>query len=101
MKTTLDIPDALYRRFKMKTAMNGETIRNATLAFIASYVNGRAVGLDSSGIPQEPTKSEVEPELPAWAGLAAPYIRKNLDGPHDMASIRRSMAKARTGERRS
>ena len=101
MKTTLDIPDALYRRFKMKTAMNGETVRNATLAFIASYVNGRAVGLDSNGVPQEPTRNGEEPVLPAWAGLAVPYIRKNLDGPHDMGSIRRSMAKARTGERRS
>ena len=101
MKTTLDIPDTLYRRFKMKTAMNGETVRNATLAFIANYVNGRAVGLDSSGIPQGSTKSGAESELPAWAGLAAPYIREHLDGPHDMASIRRSMAKARTGERRS
>lgn len=101
MKTTLDIPDALYRRFKMKTAMNGETVRNATLAFIASYVNGRAVGLDSNGVPQEPAKNSEEPALPAWAGLAVPFIRKNIDGPHDMASIRRSMAKARTGERRS
>ena len=99
MKKTLDIPDALYRRFKMKTAMNGETVRNATLAFIASYVNGRAVGLDSSGIPQEPTKSEVEPELPVWAGLAVPYIRKNLDGPHDMESIRRSISKKRKSMR--
>ena len=101
MKTTLDIPDALYRRFKMKTAMNGETVRNATLAFIASYVNGRAVGLDSSGVPLERDKKDSDLELPVWAGLAAPYIREHLDGPHDMVSIRRSMAKARTGERRS
>lgn len=64
METTLDIPDTLYRRFKMKTTMNGE-----------------------------------EPELPAWAGLAAPYIRKHLDGPHDMASIRRSISQKRTSMR--
>ena len=101
MKTTLDIPDALYRRFKMKTAMNGETVRNATLAFIASYVNGRAVGLDSNGVPMEQNERGANLELPAWAGLAAPYIRKHLDGPHDMTSIRRSMAKSRAGERRS
>lgn len=101
MKTTLDIPDALYRRFKMKTAMNGETVRNATLAFITSYVNGRAVGLDSNGVPLEQNEKGADLGLPAWAGLAVPHIRKHLDGPHDMASIRRSMAKARTGERRS
>ena len=99
MKTTLDIPDALYRRFKMKTAMNGETVRNATLAFIASYVNGRAVGLDGNGVPQEPARNGEEPELPAWAGLAVPYIRKHLDGPHDMASIRRSISQRRKSMR--
>lgn len=101
MKTTLDIPDALYRRFKMKTAMNGETVRNATLAFIASYVNGRAIGLDGNGIPQESVKNETEASLPPWAGIAAPFIRKHLNGPHDMASIRRSMAQSRKSERRS
>ena len=92
MKTTLDIPDELYRRFKMKTTQNGETVRNATLAFITSYVNGRAVGIDSNGIPSEPSKKHNASDLPAWAGLAAPYIRKNLDGPHDMESIRRSIS---------
>lgn len=64
MKMTQNIRDALYRRFKMKTAMNGE-----------------------------------EPELPAWAGLAAPYIRKHLDGPHDMESIRRSISRKRKSMR--
>ena len=29
MKTTLDIPDTLYREFKAKTATNGEKMRNA------------------------------------------------------------------------
>ena len=99
MKTTLDIPDALYRRFKMKTAMNGETVRNATLAFITSYVNGRAVGLDSNGVPMEQNEKGADLELPAWAGLAAPYIRKHLDGPHDMESIRRSISQKRKSMR--
>ncbi len=99
MMTTLDISDALYRRFKMKTAMSGETIRNATLAFITSYVNGRAVGLDGSGVPLERDEKDSDLELPAWAGLAAPYIRKNLDGPHDMESIRRSISERRKSMR--
>ena len=60
MKTMQDIRDVPYRRFKMKTAINGE-----------------------------------EPELPVWAGLAAPYIREHLDGPHDMASIHRSISRKR------
>ena len=101
MKTTLDIPDALYRRFKMTTAMNGETIRKATLAFITSYLNGRANGLDANGIPDERAERGTECELPPWAGLAVPFIRDHADGPHDMESIRRSMSRTRKGERRS
>ena len=100
MKTTLDIPDALYRRFKMKTAMNGESIRNATLAFITSYVNGRACGLDASGVPLQAREGE-SAALPDWAGLAAPFVTAHAEGPHDMASIRRALAKTRTAERRS
>ena len=35
MKTTLDIPDALYREFKAKTAANGEKMHNALISFIS------------------------------------------------------------------
>ncbi|MBQ6136522.1 MAG: hypothetical protein IJI73_04035 [Kiritimatiellae bacterium] len=37
MKTTLDIPDSVYREFKVKTAQNGEKMRHAVLAFIVAY----------------------------------------------------------------
>ena len=40
MKTTLDIPDTLYREFKAKTATNGEKMRNAVIAFIVAYNAG-------------------------------------------------------------
>ena len=32
--------------------------------------------------------------LPAWAGLCESAITKNVDGPHDMASIRESVKTA-------
>ena len=32
MKTTLDIPDALYREFKAKTATNSEKMRDDIVA---------------------------------------------------------------------
>ena len=32
MKTTLDIPDTLYREFKAKTATNGEKMRDEIVA---------------------------------------------------------------------
>ena len=37
MKTTLDIPDSVYREFKVKTAQHGEKMRHAVLAFIVAY----------------------------------------------------------------
>ena len=43
VKTTMDIPDSVYREFKVKTAMNGETMRNATLAFMICHnANGES-----------------------------------------------------------
>jgi len=100
MKTTLDIPDVLYRRFKMRAAMNGETIRHATLTFITSYVNGRACGLDGAGVPM-PAKGKRAGSLPEWAGLAESFIREHADGPHDMETIRRAIGRKLKAERRS
>lgn len=100
MKTTLDIPDALYRQFKIKAATNGETIRNATITFITAYVNGRANGIDSDGVPN-PDDERQTMAPPPWAGLAAPYIHEHLDGPHDMETIRRVIGQKRKAERRS
>ena len=40
MKTTLDIPDTLYREFKAKTATNGEKMRSAVISFIVAYNAG-------------------------------------------------------------
>lgn len=90
MKTTLDIPDTIYRQFKTRAAMNGETMRNATLNFIITYISA----------PQEASASTqqfdpVEPELPEWLGFGAKFARANLEGPHDMESVRASIAQKR------
>jgi len=79
--------------------MNGETIRHATLAFVTSYVNGRACGLDGSGVPASSAERKAE-SLPEWAGLAASFIREHADGPHDMETIRRTIGRKRKSERR-
>ena len=90
MKTTFDIPDTIYRQFKTRAAMNGETMRNATLNFIITYVSAPAPTL------QPPTANhQPPPSLPSWLGCAAKYARANIDGPHDMESVRDSIAKKR------
>lgn len=90
MKTTLDIPDTIYRQFKTRAAMNGETMRNATLNFIITYISQ----------PQENSSAaqrfeSVEPKIPEWLGFGAKFARANLEGPHDMESVRASIAKKR------
>ena len=89
MKTTLDIPDTIYRQFKTRAAMNGETMRNATLNFIITYISAPAPNLTS------PTSTPDSNSLPSWLGCAAKYARANIDGPHDMESVRASIAKKR------
>lgn len=88
MKTTLDIPDTIYRQFKTRAAMNGETMRNATLNFIISYISAPAPDLQ----PQPSTSTFT---TPSWLGYATQFARANLDGPHDMDSVRASVAKKR------
>ena len=90
MKTTLDIPDTIYRQFKTRAAMNGETMRNATLNFIITYISAP----QDHAAPLLQDESRL-PELPDWLGYGANFVRANADGPHDMESIRASIAKKR------
>ena len=57
MKTTLDIPDSVYREFKVKTAQNGEKMRNAVLAFIVAYNAARSRKTATSEMPELPSRS--------------------------------------------
>jgi len=42
MRTTLDIPDAVYRRLKVKAAEEGETVRQIALRGILREIDGPA-----------------------------------------------------------
>ena len=94
MKTTLDIPDALYRSFKVKTSANGEKMRNAVIAFIVAYNAGewpRAAGAT------EPQRSQARTKLrmPEWAGMAEPFITKYPNDPLDSEKMRDEIVAAR------
>jgi hypothetical protein len=88
MKTTLDIPDALYREFKARTATNGEKMRNAVISFIVAYNAGEwRHGVEATARPSARRRS-VKPDLPEWAGIAAPFITKYPDNPLDGEKMR-------------
>ena len=89
MRTTMDIPDSLYRRVRSRTALEGTTLRSVTITLYSDWL--------SRPTSSEPSAESVQPKespLPSWAGLCAASITKNADGPHDMESIRRSISSA-------
>ena len=87
MRTTLDIPDAMYRRIKTRTAQEGSTVRAITLVLYSQWL-----GDDSRTMAARQTRSR-RPKTPSWFGSVK--VDPNL--PHDMASVRESIAR-RHGE---
>ena len=83
MRTTLDIPDTMYRRIKMRTAQEGNTVRGITLVLYAQWLGEekKPGALDTMALKSSRKR-------PAW--FACADVDPSLK--HDMASIRRSIA---------
>lgn len=92
MKTTIDIPDSVYREFKINTARNGEKIRNAVIAFIVAYNAGD--WRRPSGKAGHSRKRQ-QGCTPEWAGIAAPFITRFPENPLDMEKMRDDIVQAR------
>jgi plasmid stability protein len=58
MRTTLDIPDEVYRRLKVKAAVEGETIREIALRGILKEIDVPAA---------KPTRRLAEPILKSYS----------------------------------
>lgn len=95
MKTTLDIPDALYREFKAKTATNGEKMRNAVISFIVAYNAGEWRHDAETAARPGARRRGAKPKLPEWAGIAEPFITKYPDDPLDNEKMRDEIVAAR------
>ena len=80
MRTTLDIPDSMYRRIKTRTAQEGATVRGITLILYSQW-------LDGGSTPRMPVAKPVR-KRPAWFGS----VKVDADLPHDMASVRKSIS---------
>jgi len=83
MRTTLDIPDTMYRRIKTRTAQEGITVRAITLVLYSKWL-----GDD----PQARTPQRVaarKRKAPSWFGS----VKVDASLPHDMASVRESIAR--------
>ena len=89
MKATIEIPDALYRQLKAKSALRGLAVREVAVGLFQRWVS--ETDEPAHGAPTE--THDVQP--PVWFAAARPYA-----GPaqrHDMTSIHRSVARGRTG----
>lgn len=82
MRTTLDIPDAMYRRIRVRTAQEGNTVRGITLVLYAKWLD------ENPDTDQELPVTHRRRKAPSWFGS----VKVNPEKPHDMASIRESIA---------
>lgn len=82
MRTTLDIPDTMYRRIKMRTAQEGVTVRAITLVLYSQWLG------DEPRADATQQARGKKARTPSWFGSVK--VDPNL--PHDMASVRESIA---------
>ena len=91
----MHIPDEMYREVKAKSALEGRSVRSVTVMLYASWLRGLVPEPDSapSFTASKPCDGK-KPNLSCF-GVGRRFVRKNADGPHDMASIRESIAAGR------
>ncbi|MGN0854690.1 MAG: hypothetical protein ACI4R9_04115 [Kiritimatiellia bacterium] len=82
MRTTLDIPDTMYRRIKTRTAQEGITVRAITLVLYSQWLGDEPAPASSRSPARKRT-------TPLWFGS----VKTDANIPHDMASIRESIAR--------
>ncbi len=69
MKTSIDLPDDLYRRVKSKSALEGLAVREVATALFAAWVDGRIADL-----PAQPAERRGETSADwkfRWQALGA------------------------------
>ena len=82
MRTTLDIPDAMYRRIRVRAAQEDSTVRGITLVLYARWLDGAAGEKPLAQPPRGRRKA------PSWFGS----VKVDPALPHDMSSVRESIA---------
>ena len=73
MKTTLDIPDDLYRRVKARSALLGRAVREVTIELYQRWL-----GETPTGATPAPSSKEW---LDEWLRLGDTLLREAPDGP--------------------
>ncbi|MBN1675769.1 MAG: hypothetical protein JXR37_32295 [Kiritimatiellae bacterium] len=93
MKATIDIPEMLYRQIKAKSALEGRPVRDVVICLFQEWL-GRA---DNERVAA--SAEEGAGPTPAWFGAARRYAKRVRR--HDLAAVRRSIARGRGGQGRA
>jgi hypothetical protein len=89
VKATIDFDPVLFQRLKVEAARRGRTIKDLVAEGVRTVLGQtplRAPDADTDNPPE-------------WVGSLHRYA-KNARGAHDMESIRSSIARGRSGERK-
>lgn len=71
MKTSLDLPDDLYRRVKSKSALEGRAVREVATALFTAWVEGRIPAVESDRSAAEGEQDNTRQQwLARWRELA-------------------------------
>lgn len=95
MRTTIDIPDTLYKSVRTRTANEGTTLRNITIALYGDWMRKKdwhpQLDAELLVVTSEPKEAKTPPKRHLKCfGILKP--KKHANGPHDMESIRRGIA---------
>ena len=101
MRTTIDIPDVLYKAVRSRTAAEGTTLRYITISLLGDWMQrpdwhpqARVEYTDAE--KKQPVEQAKPKNRIPFFGMLKP--KKHINGPHDMASIRESIAEGRKKE---
>lgn len=98
MKVTIEVPEELYRQVKAKSALEGRPVREVAEELFRGFVHGQrpVQATEPEGDASRPPM--VDEPVPPWFGALKKYARKVKR--HDMESIRESIARGVTEDRR-
>lgn len=78
MKTTIELPDALYRQVKSKSSLAGKPIRAVTQRLYEMWLDG-SVALDSAKATAEEKSAWAENWVRETAALSEQISKKSVD----------------------
>ena len=79
MKTTIEIPDTLYRRVKSKSSLEGQPVRAVTQRLYELWLDGKVALDESAGRAREGKSSWADNWVRETAELAEQISRKSID----------------------